>query len=232
MGRSVSTFILLVLLAAVAPSAVVADDRPTSGDLSVLSGRTFGSGENVLAAGIGLPGIWAGAFFAPTPRFNFGLRGMLLYQSSVMGFGGGIGGEVSVPVRIHLFGRGQLDLALAITPTAFFGEGSLAGQTGIGDDESGYGARLEAGLLAGMQVTQAVTLIFGLQGGPAFVDVPDVANADHFVGLLFFTLGVEALPSRDTVLFAVVDAGYGFAPESLYEGHEVLRFVVGVAYLL
>jgi hypothetical protein len=236
MGRSVSgiiaTFLLAAALATGAGRARADDDRPTSGDLSILSGRTFGSGENALAAGIGWPGIWAGAFFAPTPRFNFGIRGTVLYGNPMMGFDGGIGGEVSVPLRFHLFGRGQLDVALWIEPAFFTGEGTLAGDRGIGADEQGFGGRIEIGGLAGAQVTQAVTIVFGIHGAPGYVTVPDVADGSHFVATTSATLGVEALPARDTMLFAVAKAGYGFAPDRLFDGHEVIALAFGLAYLL
>ena len=108
--------------------------RPTSGDMSIVSGRTMGVGEEAIAAGLGWPGIWAEYLLAPSSTFNVGFRGTVLYGSPVMGLGSGVGAEATVPLRFHLWGADLLDVALQLEPSAFIGEGALAeilGQAGV-----------------------------------------------------------------------------------------------------
>lgn len=210
-----------------------AQDRPTSGDMSILSGRTLGNGETVLAAGLGWPGIWAQVTLAPSSTFNLGVRATVLYGSPVMGLGSGVGGSLSVPMRLHLFGKDTLDLALTLEPGFALGEGALAGQETAFADNFGYAGWADVGALAGMQVSEAVTLTLGVLGEVAYVDVPDNdVDGRHLVGGVLGVLAVEALMSRDTMLFAELRGGWGFANERLFDGHEILRVSLGLAYLL
>ena len=210
-----------------------ANDRPTSGDMSVLSGRTLGNGETVLAAGLGWPAFWGEIVLAPSSTFNLGIRGSVLIGSPVMGLGSGVGGSASLPARIWLFGKETLDVALAIEPGFAAGEGALAGQEGTFADDFGWAGWADVGALLGMQVSEAVTLTLGLLGEIAYVSVPDdEVNGSHLVGGGVAVLGVEALMSRDTMLFAELRGGWGFAPEDLFDGHQVLRVSLGIAYLL
>ncbi len=206
--------------------------RPTSGDVSILSGRTVGVDQTILAAGLGWPGAWAELMLAPSSTFNLALRGSVLYGSPIMGVGTGVGGEVSVPMRLHVFGRGQLDVALALTPSAVLGEGSLVGETSVFQNDLGWAGRLEAGLLAGAHVSDAVTITLGLAGSAALTGVPNRPNSTHLVGTALAIGGVEALMSADTMLFAEAAGGYGFAPADLYDGHGAFRVSLGLAYLL
>ncbi len=216
----------------VAPAAARAD-RPTSGDMSILSGRTLGNGETVLAAALGWPGIWGEVVLAPSSTFNVGIRGSVLYGSPVMGLGHGVGGGLTVPLRLHVFGREALDLAIAVEPGFAAGEGALAGQTGTFANDFGWAAWSDAGALVGMRVSDAVTLTLGLLGEVAWVNVAeDTVDGQQLVGGAVAVLAAEALMSRDTMLFGELRGGWGFAPERLFDGHEILRLSLGIAYLL
>lgn len=213
-------------------SAARADDRPTSGDMSLLSGRTLGNGETALAAALGWPGLWAQVTLAPSSTLNVGIRGFVLYGSPLMGLGAGVGGGGAVPVRIWVFGEGSVDLSLAIEPAFMVGEGALAGQEGTFADDFGWAGWAEAGALLGMQASSAVTLTLGLLGGGGYVRVADAGDGSHVIGTTTLVLGVEALMSRDTLLFAELRGGWGFAPEALFDGHYIVRVSLGIAYLL
>lgn len=213
-------------------ASVARADRPTSSDMSITSGRTLGVGELVLAAGLGWPGIWAEAVTAPSSTFNLGFRGTVLYGTPLIGFGGGVGGELSVPMRLHLFGAGQLDLALGVTPAFVIGEASLVGQEGTFANDLGFAARGEVAMLAGAQVSAAVTITLGLGGGVAWTSAPDAGGASDIVGTALAILAIEALMARDTLLFAEAAGGYGFAPEMQYDGRGVMRVSLGMAYLM
>lgn len=215
---------------ATVPAAARAD-RPTSGDLSILSGRTTGIGETALAAGIGYPGLWAAVCLAPSSTFNLALRGAVLYGPPVMGFREGIGGEISVPMRLHVHGEGEMDVSIAATPSFFIGPGALAGQNGTFKDDAGWGVQLQVGGLLGLQLTEATTFVAGASIAPGYVTTPD-AEASDLVGTAVATIGLEALPSRDTLLFIVTESGYGLAPTDLFQTHFVFRLWVGLAYLL
>jgi len=221
----------MALAAAAAPQPASAD-RPTSGDMSIISGRTMGNGETALAAGVGWPGIWAQVLLAPSSTFNLGFRGSVLYGSPVMGLGSGVGGGLSVPVRLHLLGKGYLDVALALEPGAFMGEGSLAGQEVAFAHSFGYGATCTLALLAGAQVSGAITVTLGAGGDFVYYDTPSAGAGRQLGATGLGIFGLEALVSRDTLLFLEVRGGYGFAPERLFDGHEVVRFSLGLAYLL
>lgn len=221
-----------VLWALLAAGGAQADSRPTTGDMSILSGRTLGNGEMVLAAGLGWPGIWGQVVLAPSSTFNLGLRGTVLYGSPLMGLGHGVGGAVTAPMRLHVFGRDTLDVSLAVEPGFALGEGALAGQQESFANDLGLLAWAEGGVLAGLQVSSAVTLTLGLLGELAFVDVPDSADGRHLVGGAVGVLAAEALMSRDTMLFGEVRGGWGFAAEQLFDGHEIVRLSLGIAYLL
>src|SRR5687768_6384965 len=81
--------------------------RPTSGEASFLSGRTLGVGQALMAASLGWPGFWAQLELAPDSGINVGVRGAVVYGSPVMGLVAGAGGELSVPIRVHVFGEGD-----------------------------------------------------------------------------------------------------------------------------
>lgn len=206
--------------------------RPTSGDMSLLSGRTLGVDHTVMAAGLGWPGFWAQVELAPSSTFNLGIRGEVDYGSPIIGLGTAIGGGASVPMRIHFYGEGHLDLALGIRPLGVVGEGSTVGAEGVFSDDLGWGVGSEARLLLGYQASEDVTLGAGAGGGLYYVDVPDADDGNDIVGSLLASVVIEALMRRDTMLFAEIVTGYGFAPGPRFDGNAVLRVSLGVAYLL
>jgi len=207
-------------------------DRPTSGDMSLISGRTLGNGENALAAGIGWPGLWAGFWLAPSSSFNLAFKGSVVYGSPLIGFSSGVGGELSIPVRWHIFGKGQLDISVAITPAVTIGQGSVEGQEGTFSDNLGYAARGEAGLLAGAQVSRAVTLTLGAMGGLGWLNVPDATGASYLFVSTWAVAGIELLFSRDTMLLVEAHGGYGFTSSAIFASNAIGRIWIGIAYLM
>jgi hypothetical protein len=224
---------IAALAAFLASSSLIAraDDRPTSGDMSVISGRTLGNGETALAGGVGWPGLWAQATFAPSSTFNLGFRGSVLYGSPFMGFNAGIGGEVAVPVRLWLFGSGSLDVSLFLEPGVVVAEGSLVGQQGAFQNDLGLAGYGTFAALSGAQLSDALTLVLGLGGNVAYVVVPDASGGD-LVGAVLAIAGIEALVSRDTLLFLELRGGVGFKPDLLFGGQEAVRGSIGIAYQL
>lgn len=217
------------------PPPVVAT---TSGDVSLLSGRTNGTGEVVIAGAAGWPWIWAQVDVAFDPALNIGLRAALLYGSPFMQFEPGVGGEASLPVRIHVFGEDVFDLSIFATPTFTFGEAVITGQGGTAAaGDFGWGSRLDAGLVAGWRALEKITVILGAGGHIGFVNTP---SADDFnvIGGAFLRAGIEGLLSRDTMLFALADGGVGFAPTRtggpLFRSNfpPLFRISLGVGYLL
>ncbi|MEM9193616.1 MAG: hypothetical protein AAGF12_30860 [Myxococcota bacterium] len=215
-------------------------DRPSSSNMSLLSGRTIGNGQTALAAALGWPGIWALVNFAPSSTVNFSIKGTVLYGTPVMGLSTNAGGSVAVPFRVHLFAEGDFDLAAYVEPTGFVGEGGLAGQEGVFKNDLGFGFGGIFGALGGYGISDAVTLAFGLTGEIYYVSVPD-ADASEVVGAAVAIIGVEALISRDTMLFVEGRGGVGLGggrpggstgPGTLFDGAQVLRLSIGLAYLL
>ena len=143
-----------------------------------------------------------------------------------------MGGEVAVPIRYHLLGRRDFDLAVKLVPAFAVGEGALSGQTGTLANDFGYAVRVEAAAVAGAHVSDDVTLTLGFGGGAGLVAIPGEDLTRHLVGTGLFIAGIEALLSRDTLLFVEVVGGFGFAPDFLFDGHEVFRLSLGLAYLL
>lgn len=211
--------------------------RPTSGEASLLSARTLGSGEVMMAGAAGWPWIWVQLELAPSSTFNIGIRGAILYGSPLMALSPGAGGELSVPLRIHLHGDENVDVAVFLTPALVLGEAATAGEGGTpyaGD--FGYSVRGEAGGLFGIRLVPRFTLFFGVGGHVGFVHTP-AAGGPEAVGAAFASVGVEGLISRDTMLFAEVQGGIGIAPSRLglpLFGATVpplLRVSLGLAYL-
>lgn len=230
-SRVIAALLLTSVLSVFAGGAQ-AQSRPTSDEVSILSGRTMGNGEVVLAAAIGWPGFWAQATFAPTSRFNLGVRATVLYGSPLMGFGAGIGGELSVPMRLHVHGHDRLDVSIFARPFGVVGEGVLVGQQMFFADEVGFGIGSELGGLLGYSPRDGLTLTFGVAGLGAYVDVPDSSGAQHAVGAFFAMAGVEINVSRETMLFVDLQGGYGLRPANTFDGAGLLRVAIGAAYLL
>lgn len=209
---------------------------PTSGAASILSGRTLGAGRTAVAAGAGWPGAWAELALAPTSEVNVHVRAALLYGAPIMGLIEGLGGELAIPVRVHVLGDGQIDLSVRVTPRLSIGEGRLFGEReGLGGSLSG-GFVVDAHGVLGFAIDPNVTLIAGLGGGAggSLVDRSSVGLA--WVARVAGEIGVEALLARDFMLFAHVEAGYGFAPDraglAFYPQREVLNVSLGAAYVL
>ena len=211
------------------------ESRPTSGEASFLSGRTLGGGQTLIAAALGWPGFWAHVEIAPESTINIGVRAMVTYGSPVMGLVPGAGGELMVPVRVHLFGEGEIDLALRITPQVAFGEGRLFGEgEGIRANSLGVASRLDVGARIGWRVAERVTLLAGIDAGPGFSWTD--GEQPSVIGVFTGTIGIEALMSLETMLFAELTAGAGVAQGRTgvpyYPQQEVLRLSLGLAYVL
>ena len=227
---SMRVLVMVAVLGVVSTSQ--AQTRPTSDDISLISGRTVGNGEVVLAAALGWPGFWAEVLFAPTSRFNIGIRAGVTYGSPLLGLETGIGGEFSVPIRILLYGRNDIDVALFLRPFGVVGEGALVGQQATFRDDLGWAAGAEVGTRAGFHVTDAVTLAAGASVNAAYVDTPDATNSNGLVVGFAGILGLEAVVSRKTMLFVELRGGYGIAPDGLFENHGLLSLALGVAFRL
>jgi hypothetical protein len=213
---------------------VAEGDRPTSGDMSLLSGRTLGNGEVVLAAALGWPGFWAHVELAPSATFNIGIRLAVLYGSPAMGLAVGGGGEASVPMRIRLWGERDTDIALRLTPRAAVGEGVLFGQTATFGGDLAWMARLDAEAVLGFHPDPRITFIFAVGGGGG---VSHVVNTNvEGIGRVVGSLGIEGLLARDTMMFAEVNLGVGIARDTpgipVYPDRFVLGLSLGIAYLL
>ena len=212
--------------------------RPTSGEASLLSARTLGTGEVMIAGAVGWPSLWIQLELAPTSTFNIGIRAAVLYGSPLMALQPGAGGELSVPTRIHLHGDENIDIAVFVTPAFTLGEAALVGEAGTAyASDLGWSSRLEAGGLFGIHVQERLTVFFGVGGHVGFVHTPAVAYVD-VIGAIFASAGVEGLISRDTMLFGKVEGGAGIAPTRggpvLFGQGTVpplLRVSLGVAYL-
>lgn len=235
------SLLFALLIAPVAHAQTEADgwappegDRPTSGDASLLSGRTLGTGEVMIAAALGFPGLWAHVEIAPSSGFNLGVRAGVLYGSPNMGLGIGGGGILEVPMRVHLWGEGNGDVALRLSPRIAVGEGALFGESGIFARVFGLSTRLDAGVLLGWHPDPRVTLFVGADAGLglSYVEGTSVEPIGVFQG----RLGVEGLLARDTMLFAELTAGGGLAPDRvgapLYPDRFALGLSLGLGYLL
>jgi len=209
-------------------------DRPTSGDASLLSGRTLGVGNVMIAAMAGWPGAYVQLELAPTSLFNLGIRGGFLWGSPLMGLQVGLGGELAVPMRLRIWGEGQVDLAIVAEPMFAVGPGNVYGESTIGD--FAYGTRLDAGARIGWEPDPHLTLFGGLQAGGGIAEVPTSHNKVQPIGVIYATVGAEILTSRDFMLFLRVDGGYGLAPDrsglAYFADRAFLRIVFGGAFLL
>lgn len=210
-------------------------DRPTSGDASLLSGRTLGVGNVMLAAMAGWPGAYVQLELAPTSLFNLGIRAGFLWGSPIMGLQVGIGGELAVPMRLRVWGEGQVDLAIVVEPMFAVGPGNAYGESTLAG-QFAYGTRLDAGARIGWEADPHLTLFGGVSAGGGFSEVPQPRSSVQPLGVIYATLGGEVLTSRDFMLFLRVDGGYGLAPDRsgllFYGDRAFLRLVFGGAFLL
>jgi hypothetical protein len=230
MRYAVALASILILVPSVRAAA---ETRPTSGDPSVLSGRTLGNGEVVIAVDAGFPGVRATAVFAPSSRVNVGARGAFLYGSPYMGIGTGVGGAFEAPMRFLVFAHERIDLSVTLTPRLVLGRGRLVGQKGFFDDDFGLGAGAAAGARAGFRLGDRITLTTGLEAELAFITVTGEGSpGGKAIGVFTGVFGLEALLDSDIVLTLEATAGYGVAPDVLFDGHGVIRIFAGVAFLL
>lgn len=217
--------VVLVLLSASPAFA----DRPTSDDLSLISGRTVGNGEVVISAGLGWPGFFAEILFSPSSSFDLSLRGHVDY-GGLLGTATGVSGGVSVPMRLHLYGEDDIDVALAARPFAVFGEGAIMGEEGTFADDFGYALGIEAGVRAGFHVSDAATLTVGAAGLFAWTNVKGAGGGA--VGGGAPLVGIEANFNRQTLFFAELLLGYAGAPENRFSRQMWMRLALGIAYRL
>lgn len=211
------------------------ESRPTSGEASFLSGRTLGIGQTLVAAALGWPGFWAQVELALDSTVNLGVRVMVTYGSPVMSLATGAGGELMVPLRVHVFGEGDVDLAVRVAPQVALGEGRLFGEIeGIRANELGVSTRLELGLRLGWRVAERVTLLAGIDAAPGLSWTD--GEQPRAIGLFTGSIGIEALMSLETMLFAELTAGAGVAQGRTgvpyYPQQEILRLSLGLAYVL
>jgi hypothetical protein len=229
--------IVLVFASVVlAPHSAEADEPVPRDDadepdrrLSVVGGSTLEEGERAVVVGYGWPGLHVGGTFALTQRFELGPRAELLQGSPIMGLPFALGFELSVPMRVRLFTRARTDVALSIRPYGLVSRASLVGFEGPGKRGFGYGFGGRGGLRIGHRVHDKISLGWGVLGSLDFIAVPDVNRAD-LVGTVTGALGIESLLTRATLFFLVAEAGYGFAPDSYFDTHLVLRATVGFAH--
>ncbi|MBC7174330.1 MAG: hypothetical protein H5U40_17930, partial [Polyangiaceae bacterium] len=66
-------------------------------------------------------------------------------------------------------------------------------------------------------------------GSLDFLGVPNADRAD-LAGTITGMLAFEGLFTRATMFFFQAEAGYGFAPESYFDTHLVLRASIGFAH--
>ena len=234
MTRSAQVIALQSLLASVLMtvwvSASARADRPTSDTLSLISGRTVGNGEVILGGGLGWPGFFAEVLLSPTSTFDFSIRAHVDYGAQI-GTGTGVGGGLSLPMRLHIYGEGHTDIAVTARPFFAIGEGALVGELGTFADDLGWALGLEAGLRVGFQVAETTTLVVGASGFVAFNRVAD-ADENSATGGGAPVLGVEAAFSRSTVVFAEALLGYAGAAPERFDGRLWLRVALGLGYRL
>jgi hypothetical protein len=236
-------FLALAVCAAVTSTALAQSIAPppvagpTSGEPSLHSGRTIGVGETLVAASAGFPGVSAELVLAPSSTFNVGVRAAFLYASPIMGTTLGFGGQVALPLRLHVFGQDTLDLAVLVVPTAVLGEGSVVGEASLSQfaDDFGYALYGEAGARLGWHPDDGLTLLAGASAEIGFAHTPSFGGPDFFTTFLG-TLGLEGLLARDLMLFVLAQAGGGVAANrgglALFARRFVLRVTAGAAFLL
>lgn len=204
--------------------------RPPVADTSLWSGRTLDSGHAAMAAGVGWPGLFVELLGAPSPHWNLGGRVQINYGSPLMGIASGIGGDVQLPIRWHFWGRGDLDLALALRPGFTFGQGALVGHERSFSNDFGWGARLDAGVLLGAHTSNTTTLAFGLLAGAGLSDVSG-AGVETFGGF-YASAAIEIAVSEDTLMFVLAEGGYGLARAGTFGTPAIFRLWLGLAYEL
>ena len=221
----VALFGVLTMLGA-SPAAA---DRPTSDALSLISGRTVGNGEVVISAGLGWPGFFAEVLFSPSSKFDLSLRAHVDY-GALLGTATGVAGGLSVPMRLHVYGEDDIDIAIAARPFALLGEGAIMGEELTFADDFGYALGLEAGLRVGFHVSEGATITVGAAGLFAWTSVNGAGGGA--VGGGAPLVGIEANFNRQTVFFAEALVGYAGAPENRFGRQMWMRLALGIGYRL
>ncbi len=230
--------VLLLASVVLAPRPALADEadgeaapEPADERLTVVGGATNPEGESAIVAAYGWPGLQIGGVFAPSERFDLGPRGQLLQGSPIMGLPFALGFELSLPMRIRLLTAGRTDLGLALRPYGLVGRASLVGLEESGKKRwFGYAFGGQGGLRVGHRVHEKIVLGWGVLGSIDFVAVPNDDSSD-LVGTVTGTIGIESRITRATLFFLSAEAGYGFAPDSFFDTHLVLRGLVGFAHM-
>jgi hypothetical protein len=234
--RVLAPVCLFAVLTASPIHAYAQATEPAPEEASLLSGRTLDAGETMMGAALGWPGFWAQVELAPSSDVNIGVRGAVVYGSPVMSLASGAGGELTIPIRIHVFEEAHLDISLRVAPVAAFGEGRLfgAGNTAFAN-RLGISSRVEFGVLLGYRAAERFTIFFGAHGAPGLSYLED--KDARAIGVFYGAIGVEALMSLETMLFAELEGGIGVADGSgltfaFYPQREILRLSLGMAYVL
>jgi len=237
----VSGFTRLLFLACASVPAIVAAivpkvaraDGPTSSVISVVGARTLPSGSTVVAGELGWPGAFASLHASAGSSLSLSLRGGLVYGSPFLSFATGLGGQLEAGGRLHLYGHDNIDVALSLSLGGAVGEGALFGERGFFNDDLGYGAYAEPGLLASFAVDRSLTLTGGIVTSIAYVSVPDRnIEPSHMLASAGVKLAVEALLSRDLLMFVQLTAGAGLRETDQFDNGTLLRLSLGAAYLM
>jgi hypothetical protein len=222
----------LLIATLIAPLTVSADG-PSSSSISVVGARTLPSNSQLIAAELGWPGAYAALHMAAGSRLSLAFRGGLNYGSPFMSFAAGLGAQLETQARLHIYGHDNVDLALSLAAGGVVGEGALAGETGTYKDNLAFGAYVDPGLLASFAASRALTLTGGVFGSFAYVTVPDRnIEPSHLLGGVGVKLAVEALLSRDLIMFTQLTAGAGLRESGQFNNHTVLRLSLGAAYAM
>lgn len=208
------------------------EDIVVTDSFSVRGGRTLGGGQMALVAGAGWPGVFAELVIGASDTFNLGPRVDFHYNSPLMGFRVGVGAEVSLPLRIHIWSDAQnaLDISLHGRPFFLIGRGALVGGRGTFNDDLGFGFGAAIGARLGWLATERLNVFGGIDTTFAYVTVPDASNG-QFVGTFAVVGGVEWSLQRDILLFAELTLGGGFADDFSFNGRTTFKFYGGAAFL-
>jgi len=143
-----------------------------------------------------------------------------------------VGGGLTIPARIHVFASDKLDLSIYFEPGVVLGEAALVGEVVTFAGSFGYGIYALVGAVAGAQLSDMVTLNIGLVGDIGYVHTPSkTINQLSPIGAILVSAGLEALMSRDTMIFLQIRGGVGFS-DNLFDTQAVFQGSLGLAYLL
>lgn len=225
--------LVAALIAALVSPLHAKADGPTSSAISVVGARTLPSNTQLIAAELGWPGAFGAFHFTAGSRLSLAIRGGVNYGSPFMSFATGVGGQLEAQGRLHVYGHDNIDVAFSLAVGGVVGEGALFGEVGFFTDNTGYGGYLDPGLLASFAASRTLTLTGGVIGSVGYESVPDRnIEPSHLLGSVGVKLAVEALLSRDVLMFAQLTAGLGFAEEGQFENKTLLRLSLGAAYSL